>query len=236
MARLVSLFVILGSMLLAGCASSQGKGILNVKTPSGKNEYVVQVDSIVKVVKGDDNPIDLDSGDYRVRVSYVGHTVVDTMVHVKGKPENAEWNAWMGGMAVGTGLMTLVWTKAWLFLVPITVSISTFLITFPEKTVVNAVYKNEEPLHLYKLDQSYMRVHRLHLMLGASEKHGVTGVINSVGVCNDAALQMLWVQSDENSLVYPLDIKKDVEMCVLENGSLYCDASQNQFFEKLPCQ
>ena len=80
------------------------------------------------------------------------------------------------------------------------------------------------------------RAHFRQRVIRYSEKHGVTGVINSVGVCYDAALQMLWVQSDENSLVYPLDIKKDVEMCVLENGTLYCDASQNQFFEKLPCQ
>ena len=235
MARLISLLVILCSLLFVGCAS-QGKGAINVTTPSGKNEYVVQVDTIVKVVNGNHNVIDLDSGDHRVRVSYVGHTVIDTVVHVKGKPENAEFNVWMGGTAVGIGLMTLAWTNAWLFIVPVMTSFATYLLTTPEKSVVNAVYKNETPLHLYKLDQSFMRVNKLHLMLGATERYGVTGVVNSVGVCYDASLKILWVQSDEKSLIYPLDARKDVEMCALDKGTLYCDVSLNQMFEKLPCQ
>ena len=117
MVRLIYLLVLFCLMLLGGCAGYD-KGAIRVNTPSASNVYVAQVDTLVKIVQGKDNIIDLDTGAHRVKVTFVGHTVIDTVVQVKGRKKNVEFGAWMGGMAVSAGVMTLMWSTAWLFILP----------------------------------------------------------------------------------------------------------------------
>lgn len=221
-------------MVLGGCAGYD-KGALKVNTPSASNVYVVQVDSLVEIVKGKDNIFELDTGEHRVKVTYVGHIVSDTVVRVKGRGKNVEFGAWMGGMAVGAGVMTLLWSEAWLYFVPVVVGLSSVIATMPEKSEVNAVYRNENPVHLYRMEQAYLRVNRLHSELDAGERFGYTGIISPVGICYDSALRILWVQKDPTSVIYPLDVRKDVEMCTPGEGGMSCVPEKNKLLEAFPC-
>ena len=234
MVRLIYLLVLFCLILLGGCAGYD-KGAIRVSTPSASNVYVAQVDTLVKIVQGKDNIIDLDTGAHRVKVTFVGHTVIDTVVQVKGRKKNVEFGAWMGGMAVSAGVMTLMWSTAWLFILPPTAGVAAMTATMPEKSVVNAVYRNENPVHLYRMEQAYLRVNRLHSELGATERFGLTGVITPVGICYDSALRILWVQRDPASVIYPLDARTDFEMCSADESGMSCLPEKNKLLEAFPC-
>ena len=234
MVRLFYLLVLFCLMVLGGCAGYD-KGAINVNTPSASNVYVMQVDSIVKIVQGKDNIVELDTGDHRVRVSFVGHTVVDTVVQVKGRKKNYEFGGWMGGLVLSAGIITLVWSPMWVYLLPASVGVTAMVATIPEKRQINAVYRNENPVHLYRMDQAYLRVNRLQSELGATEKFGYTGMITPVGICYDSALRILWVQRDPASVIYPLDARTDFEMCSPDEGGMSCLPEKNKLLEAFPC-
>lgn len=234
MVRLIYLLVLFCLMELAGCAGSN-TGYLNVRTPSASNAYVVQVDTIIEIVKGKDHVIDLDSGEHRVRVSYVGHIVTDTVVLVKGRRKNAMFGAWMGGMALGAGVMTALWTQVWLYLLPPVIGAGAAIVTMPQKTVLEPVYRDESPVHLYRMDQTYIHINRFHNELGATDKFGFTGISSPVGVCYDNAAGVLWAQRDPASLIYPLKKTTDYEVCVPDAGSLHCVPENNKILEAFPC-
>lgn len=237
MARLLTLFVFLCSMFFVGCASTT-TGILNVSTSSDDDEFVVQVDSVVKIVKGSRSEVKLDTGDHFVTVSFAGKTVVDTLVHVEGRSPGDLFLAWMGGSAVGAGIMTLAWSKIWLVVVPVAVGISTLFTTSPGKVQLHAVKQNDESPQLYQSDRLFLHIWDLHPNLGISEKFGVSNVLRPDGLCYDRKVKVVWVQSEVNSRIYPLDLRKDIEVCLLDvdGEHLSCESSNNSMLEKYPCR
>ena len=236
MIRLFALLVLLCLGLFCGCASSK-TGLLDVATPSSSDEYVVQIDSVVKIVKGTCNRISLDTGKHFVKVSYAGQTIADTIVHASGRSPAALFQAWMAGSVVGAGVMTFLWSNVWLVVVPVAVGISTFFTTSPEKIFLKTEKRIDGLGGLHPVDDFYLRVWNFHSDLGISEKYGVTNVMKTKNLCYDRDAKIVWVQSEVSSRVYPLNLRKDAEACQFDfdGNRLLCSSEKNSVLQKYPC-
>ena len=244
MLRLFILFVFFCSIFFVGCASTT-TGFLNVSTPSGDDEYVLQVDSVVTIVNGAHNAIKLDTGLHAVKVSFAGKPVVDTLVHVKGVGSGNVFLSFIGALAFGTGLMTYVWSGVWLVVVPAAAGVSTFIMTSSDlvvkssdKVQLHAIKQSDEITQLHQSERLYLRVWDLHPNLNISEKFGVSSVLHPSGFCYDRRVNVVWVQSEANSRVYPLDLRKKIEVCLLDADGerLSCESTNNRKLEDYPCR
>lgn len=211
-------------------------GILNVETPSNNDEYVVKVNDVVRIVRGNNNGITLDEGKYFLKVSYVGQTIMDTVVHVRGKDENSIFQARMGISVLGVASMSIVWSAAWLVVVPAVVGILPPWIAPREKTTVNVNYQGDESHRLYLLDDVYLRVKRYHLNMGITNKMGLKNIMKPSGICYDSELDVVWVQSEVDSHIYPMDLKTNAEVCLLDNVNFLCNAENKKLLERFSCR
>ena len=183
-------FVFLSMLFFTGCAN-KSMGILNVKTPSNNDEYVVKVNDVVRIVRGNNNGIKLDEGKYLLKVSYVGQTIMDTVVHVRGMDENSIFQARMATSVLGVASMSIVWSAAWLVVFPVAVGVLPPLITPREKTTVNVNYQGNESHRLYLLDDVYLRVKRHHPNMGITNKMGQKNIMKTKGICYDSELDVV---------------------------------------------
>lgn len=235
MARLLTLFVFLCSMFFVGCAN-KSIGILNVKTPSNDDEYVVKVDGVVRIVRENDNGIELKEGDHSMKVSYVGQTIMDTVVHIKGMDENSIFQARMATLILGVVSMSIAWNGAWFVFLPVVVGVLPPLITPREKTTVNVNYHGDESHRLYLLDDVYLRVKHYRPNMGITDKLGYSNMMKPSGICYDKELDVVWVQSVADTHIYPLDVKKDTEVCLLDDVRFLCSAENIKLLEKFFCR
>lgn len=228
-------FVVLSMLIFTGC-TNKTMGILNVETPSNNDEYVVKVNDVVRIVRGNNNGITLDEGKYLLKVSYVGQTIMDTVVHVRGMDENSIFQARMATSVLGVASMSIVWSAAWLVVFPVAVGVLPPLITPREKTTVNVNYQGNESHRLYLLDDVYLRVKRYHPNMGITNKMGQKNIMKPSGICYDSELDVVWVQSEVDSHIYPLDMEKNTEVCLLDDVNFSCNAENKKLLEKFSCR
>lgn len=248
--KLRILFLMLVTLLLWGCASVvRDTGVVAVEKPKSVERVVFQLDNEPwEEVSSTRVSRRISAGPHRMRVSYAGQVLMDSIITVSPDNGNARAALHMGAAAIGIGSI---------FLVVNTFTAELFMwLTIPFLTMgpifayvrPDTVFKIDESnlassIHLFSMENRFFSVPSHMLFLGPRTESYYYGVISIRGACYDGDNKILWVQGFKDDGIYPIQ-EKSVETCNVlgtketSNGAepiLDCDARHNVFFEKIPC-